>query len=338
MDKEQFSKLLIEQQDKGKALLSIIANMHESQNDFGDGMAMFGGEDLYYVPDNELNEFINKFTAWKSYVYELLETQFGNDCKFVYEWNTYVITYVSKRLPILKQLSNNVNKALSLIDSFLERVDLKEEKKMTNRKFNEDDVSLFESLINQGENILVRYHSEAEDNLVNSNEFNSEYDQWRSDVFRLFDTHFDLKNDVVFNEIGMNSIFIFKKRGASYVEIILRALKACYRIPYKTKSNKQQNNIMAPQKTDSPQSINISISNENKQNQNQTQELHLLVDLLKDSLAPYQIKELKEIAQADCPEPEKRQKLLDKIMNFGSNFGASVLANILTNPAVYGLL
>lgn len=44
--------------------------MHESQNDFGDGMVMFGGEDLYYVPEDELEGFLSKFSAWKSYVYD----------------------------------------------------------------------------------------------------------------------------------------------------------------------------------------------------------------------------------------------------------------------------
>lgn len=124
MEKEQFSKLLYEQQEKGKDLLSLISTMHESQNDFGDGMVLFGGEDLYYVPESELDDFLNKFEGWKSYVYELLEAQFGSDCKYVYEWNTYVTTHVSKREPILKQLTRNVNKALSLIESFLERINI----------------------------------------------------------------------------------------------------------------------------------------------------------------------------------------------------------------------
>ena len=123
MNKEQFSKLLIKQQDRGKTLLSLISDMHESQNDFGDGMVMFGGEDLYYVPEDELEGFKNKFTQWKSYVYELLEKQFGRDDQYVYDWDTFVVTTVSKREPILPQLKKRVNKGLSLIDSFLERLD-----------------------------------------------------------------------------------------------------------------------------------------------------------------------------------------------------------------------
>jgi len=131
MDKEHFTKLLIEQQEKGKLLLSLVSSMHESKNDFGDGMAMFGGEDLFYVPEDELDDFTNKFSSWKSYVLELLVAQFGRDDQYVYEWDTYVVTYVSKRKPILNQLKKNVNKALSLIDSFLERIDLRMETKST---------------------------------------------------------------------------------------------------------------------------------------------------------------------------------------------------------------
>lgn len=133
MNREHFSKLLNEQQKRGKELLSLISNMHEGQNDFGDGMAMFGGEDLFYVPEDELDDFTNKFSSWKSYVLELLVAQFGRDDQYVYEWDTYVVTYVSKRKPILNQLKKNVNKALSLIDSFLERIDLRMETNSTSQ-------------------------------------------------------------------------------------------------------------------------------------------------------------------------------------------------------------
>jgi len=112
------------QREKGMDLLSLISNMHEGQNDFGDGVAMFGGEDLFYVPENELDDFTNKFSSWKSYVLELLVAQFDRDDQYVYEWDTYVVTYVSKRKPILNQLEKNVNKGLSLIESFLQRLDI----------------------------------------------------------------------------------------------------------------------------------------------------------------------------------------------------------------------
>lgn len=126
MDKKHFSELLIEQQERGRSLLSLVSNMHEGKNDFGDGMVLFGGEDLYYVPENEFDDFNIKFEQWKTYVLELLVSQLGRDDQYVYEWNNYVTNYVSKRRPILNQLTKNVKKALSLIDSFLERIDLHE--------------------------------------------------------------------------------------------------------------------------------------------------------------------------------------------------------------------
>lgn len=123
MDKEHFSNLLIEQQKRGKALLSLISNMHEGKNDFGDGMVLFGGEDLYYVPGGELDEFNNKFEQWKTYVHDLLVSQLGHDDQFVYDWDSNIGTYISKREPILPQLKKKVNKGMSLIDSFVQRLD-----------------------------------------------------------------------------------------------------------------------------------------------------------------------------------------------------------------------
>jgi len=123
MDKEQFSKLLLEQKEKGRVLLSIISTMHESRNDFGDGMAILGDVELYYVPEDELDGFLNKFEGWRSYMSELLKTQFGVDDQFVYDWDSNVGTYISKREPILPQLKKKVNRGLSLIESFLQRLD-----------------------------------------------------------------------------------------------------------------------------------------------------------------------------------------------------------------------
>ena len=203
------------------------------------------------------------------------------------------------------------------------------------RKFNEDDITLFDGLIQQGESILSRYNTKDKTEIVNDKDFNDEYDQWRADVFRLFETHFNLK-DIVFQEIGQNQLLIMKMRSAKYVEMILRAMKACYKIPYHKTT--QMGEPKEDMRTGNSQPINININNENSQSQNQSQNLSLLVDLLKDSLAPYQLNELKNVAQQDIPVPEKRKNLIDKIMDFGASVGASVLANMLTNPEVLALL
>lgn len=244
------------------------------------------------------------------------------DCPFNMDVSDYVIDSCDMAIGVLSH------------DKFEYPNEIKKEESV--RKFDEDDIALFESLINQGEEILERYNSEKEEDLVNSKEFNDEYDQWRTDTFRLFETHFDFKKETVFQEIWQNYIFITKKRNEKYVEIILRAMKACYRMPYKHGAKKGEN--MKATNGEGSQPININIHNENKQSQNQSQDIQLFVELLKQSLAPYQLDELKEIAAADVPVPEKRKNLLQKIMSFGESFGASVLANILTNPQIIGLL
>ena len=90
--------------------------------------------------------------------------------------------------------------------------------------------------------------------------------------------------------------------------------------------------------TVSDKSVNVNNNITQNQSQEQTQGVYLLANLLKNSLAPYQLEELKQVAKADIPTTEKRKSLMDKILSFGSNVGASVLANILTNPTIYSIL
>lgn len=124
MDKETFSQALLKQKEKGNELLAYISNMHESQNDFGDGMAIFGRVDLYSVPEEELDIFRVKFNSWKNNVDELLKLQFGSDDQYVYEWNANVSSHVSNKKPILSQLKKNVNVGLTSIDSFIGCLDI----------------------------------------------------------------------------------------------------------------------------------------------------------------------------------------------------------------------
>lgn len=116
-------------------------------------------------------------------------------------------------------------------------------------------------------------------------------------------------------------------------DCILSVLKGVEAIPSKTVDTSSQ-----AKKVGKGIEINNTLSQNQEQNQKQSQEVSLLVDLLKNSLAPYQLEELKEVAKADMSVSEKRQTLMDKILSFGSNVGASVLANILTNPAVFSCL
>ncbi|GAA0892993.1 hypothetical protein GCM10009122_26720 [Fulvivirga kasyanovii] len=78
--------------------------------------------------------------------------------------------------------------------------------------------------------------------------------------------------------------------------------------------------------------INITVN----QNQSQTINIKILVDALQNELTGRQLNEVQEIIEEDMDKQEKRKKIIDKIKSFGGDIASNVIANILTNPAIYG--
>ncbi len=86
--------------------------------------------------------------------------------------------------------------------------------------------------------------------------------------------------------------------------------------------------------------ININVHQNNNQNQttNITIQLDFLIEIFKDELKGYQVKELKEILESELNEQEKKKSFFEKIKSFGSDVASNILANIMTNPDVYNQL
>lgn len=84
--------------------------------------------------------------------------------------------------------------------------------------------------------------------------------------------------------------------------------------------------------------LHPSISITNNNSQSQTQSISVIIDILKDELNGRQLKELKDIIDSNTDEETKRKSLFDKIKSFGSDVAANILANIITNPNIYGSL
>ena len=78
--------------------------------------------------------------------------------------------------------------------------------------------------------------------------------------------------------------------------------------------------------------ININLT----QNQNQTVNINLLIGALEDELTVSQLREVNEIMNSGEQKSEKKKKLIDKLKSFGSDVASNVLANILTNPNIWG--
>lgn len=78
--------------------------------------------------------------------------------------------------------------------------------------------------------------------------------------------------------------------------------------------------------------INISLN----QTQNQTVNLNLILEAIKEELTGKQTKELDEILKSDEEPEEKKSRVLGKLKSFGSDVLSNIIANIITNPAIYG--
>lgn len=90
----------------------------------------------------------------------------------------------------------------------------------------------------------------------------------------------------------------------------------------------------------------IGIPKKNKEKGNmvnanitQNQSFSLFFDSIKDEITGKQLRELKEII-ANEPDLEKaKPKIIAKIKSFGSDICSNIIANIITNPAIWsGLL
>ena len=87
--------------------------------------------------------------------------------------------------------------------------------------------------------------------------------------------------------------------------------------------------------------INVVTTINNSNTQSQSQELSLAVELfievIKDDLTGRQIKELKSVvAEADNDLQKARSGILAKLKEFGADVASNIVANLLTNPMIWG--
>lgn len=65
--------------------------------------------------------------------------------------------------------------------------------------------------------------------------------------------------------------------------------------------------------------------------------IDLFIDAIKDDLTGRQIKELKTVvADADNDLQKARPGIIAKLKEFGTDVASNIVANILTNPMIWG--
>ena len=85
--------------------------------------------------------------------------------------------------------------------------------------------------------------------------------------------------------------------------------------------------------------VTTTINNTNSQSQNQEQSLaiDLFINAIKDDLTGRQIKELKAVVEETDNDLQKaRSGILAKLKEFGTDVASNIVANILTNPIIWG--
>lgn len=95
------------------------------------------------------------------------------------------------------------------------------------------------------------------------------------------------------------------------------------------KSLKNNPDICKPLETNVA-STNITVS------QSQIINLMFVVEMIKSEIGETKFNEIKEIYKSQDSTEEKKSKILDKLKSLGDSVLSSIIANILTNPSIWG--
>ena len=154
------------------------------------------------------------------------------------------------------------------------------------------------------------------------------YENWLARTRRYLSIHFtNDKQTLEFDSISRNQLSRVQQ------EKMLAILEALTLLPVviPTAQFDTQNNIK--------DKMSITINNTNSQSQNQEQSIavQLFIEAIKDDLTGRQIKELKSVVEeADNDLKKARPCILTKLKEFGADVASNIVANILTNPMIWG--
>jgi hypothetical protein len=96
--------------------------------------------------------------------------------------------------------------------------------------------------------------------------------------------------------------------------------------------------IIKPDDKYSHQGTVVNVHQTQQQEQSQLQEIaiNIFIESIKDQLTGKQFKEIKEIVNEE-PEPEEAKiKVIEKLKSFGEDILSNIIANVITNPTIWG--
>jgi hypothetical protein len=160
-----------------------------------------------------------------------------------------------------------------------------------------------------------------------SNDINDapNYAKWKEKCKRFLNLKF--KNDKYIENFEKNCAFYDNSHTHNELIGIIEAFRDMPSIIQKPTS-----------KSKSGQSTVVNVHQNQQQEQSQSQEIaiHIFLEAIKDELKGKQLKEIKAIITEE-PEPEKaKSKVIEKLKSFGENVLSNIVANVITNPTIWG--
>lgn len=154
----------------------------------------------------------------------------------------------------------------------------------------------------------------------------SDYQTWKNKCFRLLELHFKKDGSLdLFKEAEAK--FANSHNTPKFLQDMIGVLKACIEMPaiYDEKTND------APVAS-SPVTINVTQT----QTQSQSIAIEIFLESIKDEIPGKKFKELKAIAAEEQDPVKARSKIFDKVKSFGEDVLSNIVANIITNPTIWG--
>ncbi len=160
------------------------------------------------------------------------------------------------------------------------------------------------------------------------------YHKWIAKTIRYIEIQYPNDKYVVeFCEVSKENIYPNQQRK------LLAILEAFAVLPTVIPDNRTKQ--VTEKKCTEKDAINVvtTINNSNSQSQSQEQSLavELFIEAIKDDLTGRQIKELKSVvAEADNDLQKARPSIIAKLKEFGADVASNIVANLLTNPMIWG--
>lgn len=188
----------------------------------------------------------------------------------------------------------------------------------------EENISL-ETLIQEHKGRIPKLRRHA--NFCSYSDMNN-YHIWLATTKRYLGSHYPQDKDVAeFERISKEHL------SPNQQNKLLGILEAFAKIPAIIPDNLQD------KKGNGAIQVTTNVSNSNSQTQSQQQSLavELFLEAIKDDLTGRQIKELKAVvAGADNDLQKARPGIIEKLKSFGADVVSNIVANLLTNPAIWG--